>query len=287
MLLGVAGMVPGDWTAVSGNVVARIRELGLGVFQLRVRDPANVNRRDIDRVRGTIRDAGFAVGQIVGDYGAGLVSPDEKERAATVKFVKRTCNLCGRLGAANVYFRPGSLNPNGAWRPHPGNRSDEVFDRLVDSARQICSVAQNEGVKLAVEAGVVSPLYSAKRTREFFDAVDSRALGFNMDPVNYVGGLGDAYDSRAMMDEWFARLGHLTVGAHAKDFRLVDGALPHIEEALLGQGMLDQEHFLQAMQKACPNAHVLIEHLPDDEVPAAADALRAAADRAGIKWSKP
>jgi len=285
MLLGVAGMMPGDWTAISGSTVARIRDLGFAVFQLPVRDPASANRGDIDRVAGTIRDAGLAVGQIVGDYGAGLVSPDEKERAAAIKFVKRTCNLCGRLGGANTYFRPGSLNPGGAWRPHPDNRSDEVFDRLVDSARQICRVAQNEGVKLAVEAAVVSPLYSAERTRAFFDAVGSRALGFNMDPVNYVGGLGDAYDSRAMMDQWFAHLGQVTIGAHAKDFRLVEGLLPHIEEAPIGQGMLDHEYFLQAMQKACPDAHVLIEHLPDDEVPAAADALRAAADRAGVQWS--
>ena len=287
MLLGVAGMVPGDWTAVSGSVIARIRELGFGTFRLFVNDPANVNRRDIDRVGGMIKDAGLAVGQVVGGYGSGLVSPDEKERAAAVKFVKRACNLCGRLGAANTYFRPGSLNPKGAWRPHPENRADEVFDRLVDSAKQVCRVAQNEGVKLAVEAAAVSPLYSAKRTREFFDAVDSRALGFNMDPVNYVSGLGDAYDSKAMMDEWFAQLGHVTIGAHAKDFRLVEGLLPHIEEAPLGQGLLDQEHFLRSMQKACPNAHVLIEHQPDDEVPAAADALRAAADRAGITWGKP
>ena len=287
MLLGVAGMVPGDWTAVSGSVIGRIRELGFGVFQLFVRDPANVNPRDIDRVRGMIRDAGLAVGQVVGGYGAGLVSSDENERAAAIKFVKRTCNLCGKLDAANTYFRPGSLNPGGAWLPHPDNRSDEVFDRLVDSAKQICRVAQNEGVKLAVEAAAVSPLYSAKRTREFFDAVGSRAFGFNMDPVNYIGGLGDAYDSRAMMDEWFEQLGHVTIGAHAKDFRLVEGLLPHIEEAPLGRGMLDQQHFLAAMQKASPDAHVLIEHLSDDDVPAAADAFRAAADRAGIKWGKP
>ena len=287
MLLGVAGMVPGDWTAVGGSVVARMSELGFAVFQLHVKDPANVNQRDIDRVGGTIRDAGLAVGQLVGDYGAGLVSPDEKARAAAIKFVKRACNLCGRLGAANTYFRPGSLNPKGAWLPHPDNRTDEVFDRLVDSATQISRVAQNEGVKLAVEAAGVSPLYSAKRTREFFDAVGSKALGFNMDPVNYVSGLDDAYDPRAMMDEWFAQLGHVTVGAHAKDFRIVEGLLPHIEEAPIGQGVMDHGHFLSEMQKACPDAHVLIEHLPDDEIPAAADALRAAADRAGIRWSKP
>ncbi len=286
MLLGAAGMVAGNWNAANGDVVERVTELGLGVFQLPVRDPENVSKRDVDRVTGMIRDSGLAIGQTVGRYGGALVSPDEKERAAAIKFAKRTCNLTGRLGADNTYFRPGSLNPAGAWLPHPDNRSDEVFDRLVDSAKDICRVAQNEGVRLAVEAAVVSPLHSAKRTKEFFDAVDSKALGFNMDPVNYVGSLDDAYGSRALMDEWFGLLGPVTIGAHAKDFRLVDGLLPHMEEAPLGEGMLDQEYFLQSMQKACPKAHVLIEHLTVDEVPAAADAMRAAAERAGVAWGR-
>ena len=287
MLLGVAGMPPGDWTGVNGSVVEQMRDLGFETFQLRVKDPANVNPRDVDRVRGTIQDGGLAVGQLVGGYGAGLVSPDDEERAAAIKFVKRTCNLCGRLGAANTYFRPGSLNPAGAWLPHLDNRSDGAFDRLVDSGREICRVAQNEGVRLAVEAAAVSPLYSAARTREFFDAVGSRSLGFNMDPVNYVAGLDDAYDSRAMMDRWFEQLGQVTVGAHAKDFRLNDGLLPHLQEVPIGQGALDQGHFLREMQKVCPDAHVLIEHLPDDQIPAAAEALRSSAAEAGIRWSKP
>lgn len=286
MLLGVAGMVPGDWTTVSSAVVARIRDLGFATFQLSVTDPANVNRRDIDRVRSVIRDGGLAVGQLVAEYGSGLVSPDESARAAAVKFVKRTCNLCGKLGAANTYLRPGSLSPRGPWLPHPDNRSDAVFDRLADSVKQVSRVAENEGVKLAVEAAAVSPLYSARRTRDFFDAVGSKALGFNMDPVNYIEGFDDALDPRAMIDEWFGLLGNDVVGAHVKDFRLVEGLLPHVEEASIGEGMLDQEHFLRSLQGACPDAHVLIEYVPDEGVAAAADLLRAAADRAGVRWGK-
>jgi len=286
MLLGVTGMVPDDWTAVSGDAVARVSELGFGTFRLRVKDPANVKQRDVDRVRSTIRGAGLAVGQVSGHYPGSLISPDEAERAAAVKFVKRICNLCGRLGGANTYLRPGSLNPAGAWLPHPDNRTDEVFDRLVESTKDICRVAQNEGVRLAVEAGVVSPLHSAARTGDFFDAGGSKALGFNMDPVNYVGDLGDAFDSKSMMDRWFDRLGAVTVGAHAKDFRVIEGLLPHFEEAPIGTGMLDQEHYLRCLQKACPDVHVLIEHLADEAIPAATDAFRACAERAGVTWGR-
>ena len=113
------------------------------------------------------------------------------------------CDLTARLGAPNTYLRPGSLNPAGAWTPHPANRSDAVFDRLVASTREVCQAAEAVGAKVAVEAGVVSPLYSPTRTRDFIVAVGSPALGFNQDPVNLVGSLDDAYDSTRLVNESF------------------------------------------------------------------------------------
>ena len=59
------------------------------------------------------------------------------------------------------------LNENGAWLPHPENHTDKVFDRLVDSTKQICKVAESEGMLLILEGGYVSPVYSAKRVKDF------------------------------------------------------------------------------------------------------------------------
>ena len=41
---------------------------------------------------------------------------------------------------------------------------------------------------------------------------------------------------------------------------------------------------LVGLQKVNPNAHVLVEHLPDDKIPAAAAGIRKVAERAGIVW---
>jgi len=109
-------------------------------------------------------------------------------------------------------------------------------------------------------------------------------LGFNQDPVNLVGNLEDAYDSTRLVNESLDVLGRFTIGAHAKDFRIVDALLPHLEEAEIGTGLLDHVTFLRRMQEVAPNAHVLIEHLPQDRFAPAVAAFLAFAHEAGVTF---
>ena len=82
-----------------------------------------------------------------------------------------SCGLSVKLGCPSTYLRPGSMNENGAWLPHSENHTEKVFDRLIDSTRQICNVAESEGMILILEGGYVSPVYSAKRVKDFFEGV--------------------------------------------------------------------------------------------------------------------
>lgn len=287
MLLGIAGLVNGDWRAIDALVLGNVRALGFAVLQVRVDDPRDLDQAKANALRQLFEQHGVVVGQTVGNYGGGLVAEDTGERTAAVEFMKRMCGATAALGAPDTYLRPGSLNPASPWYPHPENRSQKVFDRLVDSARQICETAESDGVMVAVEGGVVCPLYSARRVKEFLDAVGSPNLGFNVDPVNFVGSIEQAYDTTALQREFYDLLPDRILGAHAKDFRLVDALLPRFEEEVIGHGMLDQHEFLTGMQKVRPDGHVLIEHLPDELVPAAAQGLRRAAESAGIVFDNP
>ena len=284
MLLGAAGRIPGSWREITSEGLAQAAGEGFGALNVVVPDPAAMGEDDADRLKGMFEDAELLVGQTNGPYGGALVSPDEAQREAAIEFVRRMCGLTRRLGAPDTYLRPGSLNPAGPWLPHPDNRSPEVFDRLVDSARRICRRAEDEGVTVAVEGGAVSPLYSARRIRDFIDAVGSPALGFNQDPVNFVGSLEDAYDMPRFLGELFELLGSRTVGAHAKDFKVVDQLMVRFEEAEIGSGLLDHEIFLREMQRVRPTAHVLIEHLPPDRYADAAAAYRGLASSVGVAW---
>lgn len=286
MILGVAGLVHGDWQSIDSDTLNNAKELGFKTVQIRVNDPVAASDADIDRVAGLYQDFGFPMAQSVGNYGNGLCSDDDAERASKVRFLEEMVLFSAKLGCPNTYLRPGSMNQRGAWLPHPDNRSAAVFDRLVDSAKKACSVAESEGVDIAIEGGVVCPLYSAQRVKDFIDAVGSPALKFNMDPVNFIGSIEQAYNTTALLNEFYELLPDRIIGAHAKDFTLVEALLPKFEESIIGQpeSMLDEVTFLQGMQRVCPDGHLLIEHLPDDKVPLAAEGFRREADRAGIKW---
>ena len=284
MLLGAAGRIPGDWRDITPELLAEVADEGFGALNIVVQDPVSMTSRDAARLKAMFEEAGVLIGQTNGAYGGGLVSPDLRERETAIEFARRMCGLTAQLGSPNTYLRPGSLNPKGPWLPHPGNRSGEALDRLVDSARMFCRAAEDEGVMIAVEGGAVSPLYSARRVRDFIEAVGSPALGFNQDPVNFVSSLEDAYDTPRLLSEFFDLTGEYTLGAHAKDFTVVDQLMVRFEEAEIGSGMLDHMAFLQGMQRVCPEAHVLIEHLPPERYAAAAVEYRKYAARAGIEW---
>ncbi len=286
MLLGVAGLVPGDWKSIDGAVLDNVADHGFKTVQIRVSDPQSMKDKDIVRLKSMFEGRGFEMPQTVGNYGGKLIAEDETERKNEIKFVKRMVNITARLGSPNTYVRPGSLNPKGGWMPHPENHSEKVFDRLVDSTKQICQVAENEGIMMAVEGGAVCPIYSPQRMKDLIDAVGSKALGLNMDPVNFVGSLDMAYDTTSLINEFYELIPDRIVGAHAKDFTVVDALLPHFEESIIDQpeSLLDNEALLVGLQKVNPKAHVLVEHLPDDKIPVAAAGIRRVAERAGIEW---
>lgn len=284
MLLGVADRWTGDWTELPPAVVAEVAALGYRVMNVRVRDPFRVPADAVARTRDLYAAHGLVVGQTVGDYGGGLVHPDGAVRDAAIGFLARMCDLTARLGARDTYLRPGSLHPDGAWLPHPGNRSPEVFDRLVGSVRRAAGAAEAAGVRLALEAGVVSPVWSAARARDLIDAVGSPAVGFNLDPVNLVGSLPDAWDTTRLIADCIARLGDVTIGAHAKDVRIVPGLLPAFAEAEIGDGVLDHVALLRGLAAVAPHAHVLVEHLPPDRFAQAKTRMDAYAAAAGVAW---
>ncbi len=285
MKLGVVGLMPADLRHVDRAVARRIRQHGFTGVSCVLTDPTEWQREELARIARTLSDEGVAVAQVNPRYEA-LVNPDDGARAEGIRVLSIACQRARWLGCDNVYVRPGSLNPNGHWTPHPENTHPKTLDRLVASLRAVAPVAEAEGVTLAIEGHVVSPLDSAERVRGVIESVGSQALRFNMDPVNFVATLGDAYDSGPLLEHLFDVLGSYTVCAHVKDVVVEDRLVLHLAEASPGEGLLDQQLFLRLLEQYCPDRFALIEHLPDDRVPAAKAAMDRTAQAAGIVWSQ-
>lgn len=293
MKLGIAGIGPDPdptvpallpaWQHFDSETALRIIENGYRSTALYVDSPLDVDWAEVRRVGRLCETIGLEVAQANGRYND-LVHPQESERTEGIRSVKALVQIGKAWNAQTVYVRPGSLNPRGSWWPHPENRSQEVFNRLIDSLTSVCKTAEAEAMTLAIEGHVLSPLYSAQRVRDLLDAVGSPALKFNMDPVNFIGTVPDVYNTAAVINELFDLLGDDTVALHAKDCTITDALVVHIDEVIPGTGTLDYDLLLTRFEECCPNGYVLIEHLTQDNVSAAQQAILAAMQRLAFRF---
>lgn len=282
MRWAAAGLVPADPAAVTPEVARGIREMGFsGVsWHLAALDAWPVAA--MQRMVGQLADAGVALAQLLPPPYPSLVANDPAVRRAGVKQMIALVSIARQIGAGNLYVRPGSVSGAHAWSTHPDNALPETRERLVESLRPLASAAESEGVTLAIEGHVVSPLPTPEATRAVLDAVGSPALRFNVDVVNYVGTVADTYRSTGLLTLLFEQLGAHTVSAHAKDVTVEDRHVVHLSEVVPGRGHLDHATFLRLFEAHCPDGFFIIEHLPPEQIPEARAFLGSVADRLGI-----
>ncbi len=281
MKIGVAGYMPMDWRQIDAAATRRARAAGFSGTHVFVDRPLLAELGEFRRVKQAFDEAGLVVAQTNGWYEC-LINPDEAVRAEGIRGLSQLVRIGRQLDTRFVYVRPGSINPKGHWWPHPDNHAPRTFDRLVDSMQQLCRVAQAEGVLLGIEGHVVSTLDTAQRVRDLFDAVGSPMLKFNMDPVNFVGTVRDAHDTARLLNELYDVLGGDMIALHAKDCAIQDAHVVHIVEVIPCTGTMNYELLMRRWVACCPDGYFLIEHLPDDKVLIALEAIRRVADRLGI-----
>lgn len=281
MKLGVVGLLP-PWDQISLADAQRVRAAGYRGVSLYFPRPLETNPAAVRQLKGLLDDAGLEAAQANGWYEV-LVHSDPRLRALGIRGLQALTHIGRLLDAKTVYVRPGSLNAKGPWYPHPDNYSSATFDRLVDSLRQAARTAHEEGIQLALEGHVLSPLDSPRRMLEVIQGVASPALGFNMDPVNFIGTVRDAYDSSQVLDELFDLLEPYTAAAHLKDLAIQDRLVLHIDEVVIGEGTLDYGRFLGQLNRLSPSLYGIIEHLPDEKIPLARAGLLRAAKKAGVQ----
>ena len=282
MKLGLNPIPDLDWRQMDWRTTARRwRNIGFRGVTLFIHKPLESEPKDFYLVKQALENVGLEVNQANGWYEC-LVNPDPMLRAEGVKGMQALCRNGAYLGAYSIYMRPGSLNPKGHWWAHPDNYSAETFDRLVDSVSQVCQVAEEEGVVVAVEGHIQTTLHTPERVRDLLDSVASPALKFNLDPVNFIGNIQDLYDTTRIINRLFDLLGRDTIAAHAKDCGLAEAFVMQIHEVVIGTGTMNYELFLRRFVDTSPNRYFIIEHLPEEKIPLARDALIRVAERLNV-----
>lgn len=286
MQLGVIGFVPADPALVDEAAMERVRREGFTGLQLFFPDPWACSDADVERLRALVQRHGLQVAQCNGAYPF-LVDPDDQRRQQGVDTLRQLIRLGAALGAQAVYVRPGSVNPAGPWQSHRENRSAETRRRLLSSLGAAAETAEELGAVLALEGHVLSPLPTPESLRDVVRAVGSPALRCNLDPVNFVGSLEDAYDTTGLLDRLFACVGEYAVAGHIKDVTVGSRLVLHLDEVIPGQGLLDLPGFFSRLAAALPaGGFALIEHLADADIPAARKGVLQAAAAAGVRFGE-
>jgi sugar phosphate isomerase/epimerase len=264
--------------------IRRAREMGFAGAAFFVFDPPqDISMERAEDIGRMFVDEGVEIVEY-GQYLTTLVHPDAGVRKANIETLHEACQVAKELGCPAVITGAGSLHPSNQWAPHPRNRKPETLERLIGSLREAVKGAEEEGVILALECHVVTPLWDVQTTNQVLDAVGSPALQVHLDPVNWMT-FDTAYDNAPAIAEMFAVLGPGRIyGAHSKGVTVGEELIVHLRETYTGapDDLIDHATILRELAKLPGNPYLVIEHLTVERMPSAKHHLLRIATEIGV-----
>ena len=284
MRLGVVGLC-GDFRTLTSDEIANIKALeftGLS-FHFRSAEIPSVPPDACSRCVQMLEDANLDLVQFGITYEECLFHPDAAVREAAIASVQRGMATAASLNAHHYLFRPGSLNPDGAWTSHPDNHLPESMKHLIDTLKPIAEHAEQHELTLVMETHAVSIMGSPEICREIVESVGSDRLRIVMDFVNHFQTLLQVYNSEERLNQIFDVMGPVAPMAHIKDISVQNGLVLHLNEEVPGEGELEIGVALKRFDELYPNGYGLIEHLPAEKIPTANANVRRIAAENGVR----
>ena len=285
MRLGVVGLLPRDFRTLQSPHLQTIQNLGFtgGAFHFPAELCEEITTADTDRCRTLFAEHNLDLAQFSITYPECLFDPDPEIRNAIIRKIKKGAEIAAGLSAQTYLLRPGSRNPAGSWTPHRHNHTQDAWDRLIETLRNITPTLEQHGVTVVMETHLVSILKNPETCRKMVENVGSSNLRLVMDYVNHFETLSQVYASTDRLDHIFFEMGTYSPVMHIKDISIGKGLVIHLDETVPGNGELDLAHCFRHFQNHHPNNYGLIEHLKPDLIPEAASNTRAIATRAGVQ----
>lgn len=283
MRLGVVGMCS-DFRTLNQQEIEAIQKLQFtGVsYHFASSNIPLVSPDEITQCRFLLEKAQLDLVQFGITYGECLFDPRSSVREAAIEAVNCGMPVAKELGAFHYLFRPGSLNPDGAWTSHRDNHLPESMERLIETLKPIAENAEREALTLVMETHAVSIMDSPETCREVVERVGSDRLCIVMDFVNHFQSLRQVYESEVRLNHIFDVMGPVAPMAHIKDIRVENGLVLHLNEEVPGEGELDIGVALKRFDALYPDGYGLIEHLPLEKIPLANTNVRRIAAENGV-----
>ena len=187
------------------------------------------------------RSRGVRIAALSGTYN--MAHPDEKVRKASRAGFRNAIRAASEMGTSIVSLCTGSRNEQDMWKFHPENQSVTAWADLHSELDFALSLAQEFGIRLAIEPEPANVIHDAKAARRILDEVASPYLGIILDAANLLSPrtLGRQHE---VVSEATSLLGSSLLLAHAKD---IDAA-GHVVAP--GEGAVDLLSFTRSLRAA-------------------------------------
>jgi len=210
------------------------------------------------------------------------LSPDPAVRTAALEKCKAGLDLADQIGARCCVNIAGSRGDK--WDgPHPADLTDDTFDLIVATVREIIDAVQPRYSYYTLETMPWMYPDSVESYVRLIQAIDRPRCAAHFDPVNLVNSPQRYFRSGDLIRDFVEKLGPHIRSCHVKDIALDKQLTVHLDEVRPGLGGLDYAALLHAVKKLDADLPLMLEHLPDEnEYDLAAAHLRAAAQQEGI-----
>jgi sugar phosphate isomerase/epimerase len=217
-----------------------------------------------------------------------LLDADPAKRAANLKLVTEGLALAEAIGARCCVDIAGSYNPKVWYGPDPGNYSQKFFDEVVENARKIIDAVKPTRAKFTYEAMGWAIPDNPDSYLKLIKAVDRPAFGVHLDPCNMINCPQRFYNTTALLDECFDKLGPWIVSCHAKDLTWDVEMNIHFREVTVGAGTIDFTTYLKRLTALPGDATLMIEHMANaEEYDKARKCLLDLGQKNGIAFERP
>jgi len=258
--------------------VAALQAKGYGAAYCPVKPDADLS------IIAAYRQAAQAAGIVIAEVGAwsNPLSPDPAVRTAALDKCKAGLLLAERIGARCCVNIVGSRG--GKWDgPHPADLTEETFDMIVTTTREIIDAVQPHTAVYALETMPWMYPDSVESYQRLLDAIDRPGCGVHFDPVNLINSPQRYFRNGDLIRAFVTALGPQIRSVHVKDIQLANRLTVHLDEARPGTGGVELHTLLRELNRLDPTLPIMLEHLPNEaEYDLAAAHVRAVAQEEGI-----
>ncbi len=221
---------------------------------------------DKDRIA-AIRSAFAAENVVVAEVGAwkNMLDPDEAVRKANIEYVTSRLALADAVGARCCVDIAGSYNPKYWYGMDPKNLTSEFFDATVENCRRVIDAVKPTRTRFTIEMMPWSLPDGADSYVRLIQAVDRPVFGVHLDVCNAVNTPAKFYNTKAVIEDCFGKLGRWIISCHAKDLAWVPEYNMHFAEVVPGRGVLDYRAYLRELSRLPIDAPLMLEHLQKPE----------------------